>query len=191
VTKQGFNKRNLTTGDIAKLCGVNFRTVIRWIQRGHLKAFQLPGRGDNRVQVADFIAFLRDNDMPIPEELQPSGRRVLLVQGDAKLAGAMEKALNGAGFETEVAPDGFTAGALASSFQPAVMVVDVGTKGVDGPSAVKLIRGDEQMALTRIIALTPATTSKKKREELLGAGADTVLDRSVKPAELVDSVAAR
>lgn len=191
MTKQGFNKRNLTTGDIAKLCGVNFRTVIRWIQRGHLKAFQLPGRGDNRVQVPDFIAFLKDNDMPIPEELQPSGHRVLLVQGDTKLAGAMSKALRGAGFETEIAADGFTAGALSSSFQPAVMVVDVGTQGVDGPSAVKLIRGDERLALTKIIALIPATTSKKKREELLGAGADAVLDRTVKPSELVDSVAAR
>jgi CheY-like chemotaxis protein len=189
VTKQGFNKRNLTTGDIAKLCGVNFRTVIRWIQRGHLKAFQLPGRGDNRVQVADFIAFLQENDMPIPEELAPSGRRVLLVQSDQKLAGALDKALRGAGFETELAPDGFTAGALATSFQPAVMVVDVGTKGVDGASAVKLIKADNRLALTRVIALTPTTASKKKRDELLAAGADEVLDRSVKPAELVNRVA--
>ncbi len=72
---RNFKKRNLTTGDIAKLCGVNFRTVIRWIQRGHLKAFQLPGRGDNRVQVADFIEFLNENNMPIPEELQPSAKK--------------------------------------------------------------------------------------------------------------------
>ena len=190
MTKQGFNKRNLTTGDIAKLCGVNFRTVIRWIQRGHLKAFQLPGRGDNRVQVADFIDFLNENDMPIPDELVPSGRRVLLVQGDAKLAGAMDKALHGAGFDTELAPDGFTAGALATSFRPAVMIVDVGTKGVDGPSAVKLIKVDRRLSLTRVIALTPTTTTKKKRDELLTAGADEVLDRSVKPAELVDRVVA-
>jgi len=30
-------KNTLTTGEIAKHCGVNFRTVIRWIKRGHLK----------------------------------------------------------------------------------------------------------------------------------------------------------
>ncbi len=191
MTKQGFNKRNLTTGDIAKLCGVNFRTVIRWIQRGHLKAFQLPGRGDNRVQVADFIAFLKENGMPIPEELQPSGRRVLLVQGDEKAGLAMDKALRGAGFEIELATDGFSAGALAGSFRPAVMVVDVGTKGVDGARAVELIRADDRLALTRVIALAPATTSRKKREQLLAAGADEVLDRALEPAELVDRVAAR
>lgn len=186
---RNFNKRNLTTGDIAKLCGVNFRTVIRWIQRGHLKAFQLPGRGDNRVQVADFITFLKENNMPIPEELVPDGQRVLVVEADEKLAKAMVKSLRGAGFETQVATDAFQAGALAGSFDPGVMVVDVGMKGVDGLQAITVIRSDARLRLARVIALTPPTTSKKKREELRTAGADEVLDRTVKAAELVKKVA--
>ena len=182
---RNFNKRNLTTGDIAKLCGVNFRTVIRWIQRGHLKAFQLPGRGDNRVQVADFVSFLKENNMPVPEEIIPDVQRVLIVEGEAKVAGAMEQALQGAGFDTQVATDGFQAGTLAGSFDPGVMIVDVGMKGVDGPQAIKVIRGDARLGLARVIALTPPTTSKKKREELLAAGADEVFDRTVKASELV------
>ena len=60
----------LTTGEIARYCGVNFRTVIRWIKRGHLRAYQLPGRGDNRVELEDFLEFLREHRMPIPEELK-------------------------------------------------------------------------------------------------------------------------
>jgi CheY-like chemotaxis protein len=187
VTKQ-FNKRNLTTGDIAKLCGVNFRTVIRWIQRGHLKAFQLPGRGDNRVQVADFIEFLNENDMPVPEELMPVGRRVLIVEGDEKIAAAVEKSLRGSGFETQVATDGFQAGAMAGSFNPGVMIVDVGMKGMDGPQAIKVIRDDARMGLAKVIALTPPATSKKKRNELLSAGADEVFDRTVKAKELAARV---
>ena len=182
---RNFNKRNLTTGDLAKLCGVNFRTVIRWIQRGHLKAFQLPGRGDNRVQVADFVSFLKENNMPVPEEIIPDVQRVLIVEGEAKVAGAMEKALQGAGFDTQVATDGFQAGTLAGSFDPGVMIVDVGMKGVDGPQAIKVIRGDARLGLARVLALTPPTTSKKKREELLAAGADEVFDRTVKASELV------
>ena len=185
---RNFNKRNLTTGDIAKLCGVNFRTVIRWIQRGHLKAFQLPGRGDNRVQVADFISFLKENNMPIPEELIPDGQRVLIVEADEKLAKAIAKSLRGAGFETQVATDGFQAGALAGSFDPGVMIVDVGMKGVDGLQAIAVIRSDARLGLARVIALTSPTTSKKKREELRTAGADEVLDRTVKAAELVEKV---
>lgn len=62
--------RMLTTGEIAQHCGVNARTVIRWIKRGYLNAYQLPGRGDNRVAVEDFVNFLKAHDMPIPEGLQ-------------------------------------------------------------------------------------------------------------------------
>jgi len=185
---KNFNKRNLTTGDIAKLCGVNFRTVIRWIQRGHLKAFQLPGRGDNRVQIADFIEFLRANNMPIPEELQPLGRRVLIVEGDDTTAAKMNKALVGAGFETRLAGDGFSAGALVASFEPMVLVVDVGMKGIDGDQAIGLVRGDDTLGHARIIAVTSASTSKKKRDELLEAGADEVFNRPVKIDDLVAKV---
>ena len=185
---RNFNKRNLTTGDIAKLCGVNFRTVIRWIQRGHLKAFQLPGRGDNRVQVTDFIEFLNENNMPIPEELQRSGKRVLIVEGDKKTATTMDKALRNAGFETRLAADGFTAGTLASSFSPSVMTVDVGMKGVDGTQAIKLMRDDARLGLAKIIAVTAASTSKKKKEELLAAGADVVVHRPLRGADLVQTV---
>jgi len=185
---RNFNKRNLTTGDIAKLCGVNFRTVIRWIQRGHLKAFQLPGRGDNRVQVADFIEFLNENNMPIPEEIQPSAKRVLIIEGDQDTATSMKKVLKKAGFDTEVATDGFSAGTLARSFNPSVMTVDVGMKGVDGAQAIKLMRQDPQLGLTKVIALTAASTTKKKRQELSDAGADEVVDRPLKGADLVKRV---
>ena len=62
-------KQALTTGEVAKYCGVNFRTVIRWIERGHLDAYKLPGRGDNRIPVESFVDFLNNNNMPVPEEL--------------------------------------------------------------------------------------------------------------------------
>jgi CheY-like chemotaxis protein len=189
MTKKGFNKRNLTTGDIAKLCGVNFRTVIRWIQRGHLKAFQLPGRGDNRVQVADFVAFLQENDMPIPAEIQPTGARVLIVEGDQKTATTLERALQEAGYETRSASDGFSAGALLGTFQPSVMTVDVGMKGIDGAQAIRLVREDPRLGLAKVVAVTPAKTSAKKREELLAAGADEVVSRPLKGADLVKAIA--
>ena len=63
-------KRVLTTGEVADYCGVNFRTVIRWIKRGQLDAYQLPGRGDNRIEVDDFIDFLITHKMPVPDELK-------------------------------------------------------------------------------------------------------------------------
>lgn len=179
-------KRNLTTGDIAKLCGVNFRTVIRWIQRGHLKAFQLPGRGDNRVQLQDFLQFLRDNDMPIPEELQPAGRRVLLVDHDAKSARSLQKALEKADFETTVATDGFSAGSLASSLEPAVIVVDPTMPGLGGVDVVRSLRDNPQTATARLVVV--GDMSQADLEACVEAGADAAYRKPVKPSELVASV---
>ena len=72
-------KQALTTGEVAKYCGVNFRTVIRWIERGHLDAYKLPGRGDNRIPVESFVDFLNNNNMPIPEELDTGGHKLVLL----------------------------------------------------------------------------------------------------------------
>jgi len=185
---KSINKRNLTTGDIAKLCGVNFRTVIRWIQRGHLKAFQLPGRGDNRVQVADFIEFLNENNMPIPEEFEPEGKKILIIEGDEKTGLGLEKALRGAGYDTQLATDGFSAGALMQTYAPSVMTVDVGMKGIDGAQAIRLMRENPQLGSTKVIAVTAANTSKKKREDLVAAGADEVVDKPIKAAVLVRKI---
>ncbi len=46
----------LTTGVIAKYCGVSKVTVLRWIKQGVLTAFKIPG-GHNRIHRDDFYAF--------------------------------------------------------------------------------------------------------------------------------------
>jgi excisionase family DNA binding protein len=53
---------------IAVYCMVSESTVRRWIRDGKLNAMKLPS-GHFRVTVADFNAFLKDNDMPICREL--------------------------------------------------------------------------------------------------------------------------
>lgn len=180
-------KRNLTTGDIAKLCGVNFRTVIRWIQRGHLKAFQLPGRGDNRVLVADFLAFLRENNMPIPEEFQRTARRVLIVEDDEKMAKSMERSLKRAGFKTLIAADGFEAGNLANTFEPTVVTLDLKMPGIGGLDVLKAMRGNEILASIKVIVVS--AMSQEELDGAAAAGADDVLAKPFKGPELVKRVA--
>lgn len=182
-----FPKRNLTTGDIAKLCGVNFRTVIRWIQRGHLKAFQLPGRGDNRVQLQDFLKFLRDNNMPIPEELQVQGRRVLLIEKDAKAAQSMTKALRQSGFEVEIASDGFVAGAMAASFAPSVIVLDPTLPGLGGLAVLDAIRSNPAVPGVKLAVLAGGADGVSV-DDARQAGADAVLARPIKGAQLVEAI---
>ena len=183
---KSFVKRNLTTGDIAKLCGVNFRTVIRWIQRGHLKAYQLPGRGDNRIQMADFLTFLQENEMPIPEELQQTSHRVLIVQGDAKVAKSIERTLKRADFETMIAVDGLAAGTLAITYSPAVVVLDPQMAGLGGLGALTTLRSRPELADMKVLVVSGM--SERKMKDALAAGADDVLGRPYKGPELIKRV---
>jgi excisionase family DNA binding protein len=54
----------LTTGAVARHCGVSKVTVLRWIEQGNLTAFKLPG-GQNRIHRDDFFAFASKHDIPI------------------------------------------------------------------------------------------------------------------------------
>ncbi len=180
-------KRSLTTGDAAELCGVNFRTVVRWIKRGHLKAYQLPGRGDNRIQVKDFVEFLRDNRLPVPEEMQPQSLKVLVADGDKSTARAIERALKRSGFAPEVAADAFQAGAMATTLKPAVMVVDPETPGFGGLQTLATLRANP--ALVGVKVLVVAAKSEEELQAALSAGADDVLPKPLDNRTLVNKVA--
>jgi two-component system, OmpR family, response regulator VicR len=180
------DKTTLTTGEIARHCGVNFRTVIRWIKRGELKAFQLPGRGDNRVPVRDFIQFLKQNQMPIPEEFSHLERRVLIVDDDANLARSIARTLARAGFETETAADGFQAGARVEAFAPTVMTLDLSMPGLGGLDVIRFVRGEESLAQLKILVVSAMPLDKLKAA--VAAGADDYLEKPFDNAELIARV---
>ena len=176
----------LTTGDIAKLCGVNLRTVIRWIEKGHLKAYQLPGRGDNRVEVPDFLEFLRQNRMPVPKGFASGPVRILVVEDDAAGAAGMSRGLSRPGFEVTVASDGFQAGTLLGTLKPAVMTVDLRMAGVTGLDVIRQVRANPALASVKILVVSAMPGAEL--EEARKAGADNVLQKPFEPESLVEKV---
>lgn len=182
-------KQILTTGEIAKYCGVNFRTVIRWIERGRLKAYQLPGRGDNRVSVEDFLEFLRINNMPVPDDFSQKDRRVLIVESDPHVARQFEGTLQQSGFQTSVASDGFHAGSLLGTFRPSVMLLDLKIPGLSAKDVVNFVRkagGSERVKVVLVAPDTPAIGGEV--ENVRSSGADDVLRRPFSSEELVAKV---
>jgi excisionase family DNA binding protein len=182
----GEGTKILTTGAIAKYCSVHFRTVIRWIEKGHLKSYKLPGRGDNRVRADDFLEFLREHQMPIPEDLQDRSRRILIVEDEASVAKAMQRVLRRAGFETETASDGFVAGAQACTFAPSVITLDLMMPLVGGLDVLKFIRGSE--VLKEVKVLVVSALDKKELDKALEEGADDILAKPFKNQELIEKV---
>jgi excisionase family DNA binding protein len=174
-------KQILTTGEIAKYCGVNFRTVIRWIERGRLSAYQLPGRGDNRVTVEDFLDFLKENNMPVPDDFAQRERRVLIAESDPMLAREVEQALQNSGYKTSVASDGFHAGSLLGTFKPSVMLLDLWTPGLQVGDLVNFIRQASGLERVKVMIVNGDGSDSP-------LGADDYISRPFSNEELVSRI---
>jgi two-component system response regulator VicR len=176
--------RTLTTGDIAKYCDVNFRTVIRWIEKGHLKAFKLPGRGNNRVMVSDFIAFMKLHDMPIPPEFHQHTKRILIVDDDKPMAKSIQRILRAAGFETHLAYNGFEAGDALRSFLPELMTLDLSMPGLDGMEVLRYVRKEPDFSTLKILVISALPDIDKA----LAAGADDILAKPFERQVLLEKI---
>jgi len=161
--------------------------VIRWVERGYIKAYKLPGRGDHRILVEDFIEFLKSNDMPVPEDFQSNRRRVLVVEDDPVTASIIEKLLKNAGFATAIASDGFLAGAMLGVFTPAIMTLDLNMPGLNGLDVLKHIKKESTLSRLKVLVVT-AATDEAEIQAALDAGAHDVISKPFDHNLLVDKV---
>jgi two-component system response regulator VicR len=167
------NAKSLTTGTIARYCDVNLRTVIRWIDNGSLKGYKLPGRGNNRVTVKDFITFLKENDMPVPSEFVPSNKTTLIVDDDIDMANAIKRVLRKSGFVCDIATNGFLAGSKLMQHKPALMTLDLNMPGLNGFELLEHIRKQDEFQDLKILVIS--ALHQDSLNKALALGADAVL----------------
>jgi excisionase family DNA binding protein len=175
-----------STGELARYCGVNFRTVLRWIERGTLRAHKLPGRGDHRIQLEDFLEFLAVHRMPVPRELAPARPQVLIVEDEHHMARSMERVLSRAGFAVKTASDGFRAGTLLGTLTPAVITLDLMIPGLSGLDVLSFVR--ETRGLEHVKILIVSALPEHRLAEAVRAGADGALAKPFENAELVAAI---
>ncbi|NRP16140.1 response regulator [Marinobacterium sp. xm-a-152] len=178
--------KTLSTGEIAKLCDVNLRTVIRWIERGALKGFKLPGRGNNRVRVEDFLAFLVEHEIPIPAELQEDSRKVLVVDDEPAIARALQRVLRKHGLVAEVAADGFQAGTKLMKDRPILVTLDLSMPGLSGYDVLSFVRETPEIASTKILVIS--ALGSEALQKAIDLGADAILNKPFDNHELVDVI---
>lgn len=174
---------SLTTGEVAAYCGVNLRTAIRWIDKGHLPAYKLPGRGNNRIRLVDFLNFVDRHGIPLPQALTCYSNRVLIVDDDARMACSIARTLGAAGFETRTALDGFQAGDALRSFLPAAMTLDLKMPGLDGFQVLEYVRGEPELSRLKILVISSLPQARLR--EAVASGANDALAKPFEAAELV------
>jgi excisionase family DNA binding protein len=179
--------KTYSTFKIAKMLDVYPTTVAKWADEGKLKAHTTPG-GHRRVRVPDLLEFLKEYEMPIPDELAREGRlRVLVVDDDEMVLSALAAVLRASGEDIEVltATDGFEAGQIVTMKVPDLVVLDIMLPGLDGFKVCSIIK--EQYPSMKVLAIT-GYGSKDVREKMLAAGADAFLTKPVDMDEFLTHV---
>lgn len=164
-----------TSGEVAKYTGVNFRTVIRWIERGDLDGYKLPGRGDHRVRHSDLVQFMNKNEIPLPSEWCLVQKKALVVDDDVQMAQAIARIFKRLGWEVKLAHDGFEAGVLLAEFKPTIMTLDLKMPHMDGNKV--LISTREKFSKHELNIIVISAQDRADLEHALSLGADSVLEK--------------
>lgn len=102
--------------------------------------------------------------------------RVLIIEDDEAIAEVVQRILRIDGYKTEIAADGAAGLELAASFEPDIVILDLGLPLIDGIEVARRLRDDSDVP---ILMLTARDATEAKVEGL-DAGADDYL---VKPFE--------
>ena len=183
-------KAVFTTFEAAKICHVSPLSIINWVNAGRLPAFRTPG-GHRRIRREDLVRFMRDNGIPVPDEIKDgSGRRkVLVVDDEAAIREILSEHLTTRSqpYEVLTAADGFEAGRLVASNRPEVVLLDLRMPGLDGFQVCRTIKADPETASTVVIAMTGYYTPETEAR-ILECGAQRCVAKPVEPSVLAGMI---
>ncbi len=115
------------------------------------------------------------NVMPVP------AARVLIVEDDEAIAEVVQRMLRIDGYKTEIAVDGEQALAISQTFNPDLVVLDLGLPRLDGTEVARRLREQGDVP---ILMLT-ARDAVESKVEGFEAGADDYLVKPFERAELL------
>lgn len=117
-------KKVFTTGQVAKLCNVASRTVLRWFDSGRLRGYRIPGSQDRRIPRTHLIRFLKEFSKPIPDVLDDSKIRVLFVGMPQADRESLYQHFCADAFKIHLAKDGFEVEAEVGMFMLSCILID-------------------------------------------------------------------
>lgn len=184
--------RDLTTGDIGKLYRVTTTTIINWITKGMLRAYQTAG-GHYRISLKALRAFADNHTPPINLDfflLTRDERRVLVVDDDPAIVNIVVSALKTdfPKFIFASANNGHDAIYQTGVFKPDLITLDIKMPGIDGFEVCQYIKTSPRTSGIKILILTGHPENQSIARVLACCGADDYLLKPFNVAELLEKV---
>jgi excisionase family DNA binding protein len=168
----------LTVFQASKYCNVSSKTIINWIEAGHISAYKTVG-GHRRIKREDLESFMRKQGIPIPEgDVADERRRILVVDDDPIIVETIVQALEEDEHDYDVisASDGFEAGLQVNHFKPHLMILDIMMPDIKGYDVCKRIKSDAETKNTKIVVLS-AYLDEEKFQKMKEYGADVCFSK--------------
>jgi len=181
----------LTVFKASQYCKVSPKTIINWIESGHIPAYKTVG-GHRRIKQTDLIAFMNRQGIPVPEGSKPMDerRRILVVDDDPIIVETIVQSLEEDEHDYEVvsASDGFEAGLQVNHFKPHLVILDIMMPDIKGYEVCRKIKGNEETKDIRIIVLS-AYLDDEKFKQMKENGADICFSKPLPLPQLKKEVA--
>ncbi len=168
-------KEVFTTGEVAKICNVTIRTVIKWFESGKLGGYKIPASKDRRIPRTELLRFMREHNMPTDSLEGSRTRRVLIADDEEKIVEFLEEELAKDRYlEVRTAKSGWEAGLAIADFRPHLIVLDYNLGDMSGREVVKMIRKQEDLADCKILVVSGFLTDEQGAE-MIEEGANDFL----------------
>lgn len=180
----------MTVFTASKHCNVSSKTIINWIDAGHIKAYKTVG-GHRRIKKTDLENFMENQGIPIPKVADDTARKkILVVDDDLIIVESIVQSLEEDLYDYEVisASDGFEAGLQVNHFKPDLLILDIMMPDIKGYEVCKKIKSNKETEHIKIIVLS-AYLDDEKFQQMKENGADLCLSKPLPLSRLKDEVA--
>jgi excisionase family DNA binding protein len=180
----------MTVFQASKYCNVSPKTIINWIEAGHIEAYRTVG-GHRRIKRVDLEDFMKRQGIPMPEGgVADERKRILIVDDDPIIVETIVQALEEEEHNYEIisASDGFEAGLQVKHFNPHLIILDIMMPDIKGYEVCKKIKENEETKQTKIIVLS-AYLDEEKFEKMKSYGADLCFSKPLPLTQLRSEVA--
>ena len=177
----------ITTSVAAKICGVARATLIKWVDKGLLRAFITPG-GHRKIRKEDLKDFMEIYSMN-PKKKEGQKKCILVVDDNPDDIKLLEAAFLPAldRYEVHSAGGGFQAIYKIGDIKPDIVILDLVMPDMDGFKVCERIKSAPETKDIKVIAVT-AYYNGDKEDKAYRSGADAFFRKPLDLKMLVTKI---